>query len=519
MSGPLESSAGTRVKEMELINELSREGRRAYSLPEDEDGFDLDELIPEAHRRGTAPLLPEVSERDLVRHYTRLSQRNWAIDVGAYPLGSCTMKYNPKVAEDAAAMPGFAQLHPLADESLVQGALELLGTLEKALCEATGMAKLTFQPAAGAQGELTGLLMMRAFHESNGDARKRVIIPDSAHGTNPASVSLAGYKAHEVPSDERGLVDLDALRAAVDDDVAGLMLTNPNTLGLFERDIVKIAEAMHEVGALLYYDGANFNSIVGLVRPGDMGFDIVHLNLHKTFATPHGGGGPGSGPLAVSERLARFLPSPVLGWDDGAERWFWDHDRPDSIGRIHSFHGNFGINVRAYAYLRSLGPEGLRSVAEHAVLNANYLRVLVEDAFPTAYPGTCMHEFVATAKPLKKHGVRGMDVAKRLIDLGYHPPTVYFPLVVEEALMVEPTETESKETIDGLAEALLQIAREAEESPELLHDAPQTTPVRRPDEARAARNLKLRWEPDAVSDVEATEDSDETSSAERPTGV
>jgi glycine dehydrogenase subunit 2 len=337
---------------------------------------------------------------------------------------------------------------------------------------------------------------MRAFHTRNGDARRKVIIPDSAHGTNPASVTLAGYEAKEVPSDERGLVDLDALRDALDDSVAGLMLTNPNTLGLFERDIQKIAAALHEVGGLLYYDGANFNSIVGVVRPGDMGFDIVHLNLHKTFATPHGGGGPGSGPLAVSERLVDFLPAPTLEWDERSGKWRWDHDRPDSIGRIHSFHGNYGINVRAYAYLRSLGPEGLRRVAERAVLNANYLRVLVQEAFPTAHPGVCMHEFVATAKPLKKHGVRGMDVAKRLIDLGYHPPTVYFPLVVEEALMVEPTETESKETIDRLAAALNQIAREASEDPELLHAAPTTTPVRRPDEARAARELRVRWTPE-----------------------
>ena len=495
----LEMSAGTRTGEdgFPLIFELSHPGRRAWSLPELDEGVQsVDELVPEGFRRTEAAPLPEVSERDLVRHYTRLSQRNWAIDVGAYPLGSCTMKYNPKVAEDVAAMPGFAALHPFADDELSQGPLELLGTLERALCEATGMARLTFQPAAGAQGELTGLLIMRAFHTRNGDARRKVIIPDSAHGTNPASVTLAGYEAKEVPSDDRGLVDLDALRDALDDSVAGLMLTNPNTLGLFERDIEKIAAAMHEVGALLYYDGANFNSIVGVVRPGDMGFDIVHLNLHKTFATPHGGGGPGSGPLAVSERLVDFLPAPLLEWDERGGKWRWDHDRPEAIGRIHSFHGNFGINVRAYAYLRSLGPEGLRRVAERAVLNANYLRVLVEAAFPTAHPGTCMHEFVATAKPLKKHGVRGMDVAKRLIDLGYHPPTVYFPLVVEEALMVEPTETESKETIDGLAAALNRIAREAEEDPDLLHAAPTTTPVRRPDEARAARELRVRWTPD-----------------------
>lgn len=488
---PLERSAGTRVAEdaFPLIYETSHPGRRAWSLPEVPEAVEL----PAEHRRTRPPALPEVSERDLVRHFTRLSQRNWAIDVGAYPLGSCTMKYNPKVSDEMAGLPGFSSLHPMSDDDLAQGALELLGVLERALCEATGMAKLTFQPAAGAVGELTGLLIMRAFHAANGERRSRVIIPDSAHGTNPASVSLAGFKAHEVRSNEHGLVDLDALRDALDDDVAGLMLTNPNTLGLFEAEIQQIAAALHEVGGLLYYDGANFNSIVGLVRPGDMGFDIVHLNLHKTFATPHGGGGPGSGPLAVSQRLARFLPTPVLGWDEGAERWFWDEDRPDSIGRIHSFHGNFGINVRAYCYLRSLGPEGLRAIAERAVLNANYLRVLIEDVLPTAFPGLCMHEFVATAKPLKRFGVRGMDVAKRLIDLGYHPPTVYFPLVVDEALMVEPTETESKETIDGLAAALRQIVDEAASDPALLHDAPSTTPVRRPDEALAARELKVRW--------------------------
>jgi glycine dehydrogenase subunit 2 len=496
MNGPIERSSGTRTDEggFPLIFELSRPGRRAWSLPEvGVDAPEIDRLIPQEHLRSAPPSLPEVSERDLVAHYTRMSQRNWAIDVGAYPLGSCTMKYNPKASEDAASFPGFTGLHPLADDELCQGALGLLGSLQQVLCEATGMAELTFQPAAGAQGELTGLLIMRAFHESKGERRKRVIIPDSAHGTNPASVTLSGYEAHEVRSNEHGLVDLDALREALADDVAGLMLTNPNTLGLFESEIEEIAASLHQVGGLLYYDGANFNSIVGVARPGDMGFDIVHLNLHKTFATPHGGGGPGSGPLAVSERLARFLPAPVLRWDSGAERWFWDHDRLDSIGRIHSFHGNFGINVRAYAYLRSLGPDGLRRVAERAVLNANYLRALVNDTFPTAYPGMCMHEFVATAKHLKRSGVRGTDVAKRLIDLGYHPPTVYFPLVVEEALMVEPTETESKETIDGLAAALIQVAREAETDPDLLKSAPVTTPVRRPDEARAARNLRVRW--------------------------
>jgi glycine dehydrogenase subunit 2 len=493
----LEASAGTRARGKDgfpLIFELSRHGRRAYSLPEPAvDAPEVDDLVPEGFKRSEPPGLPEVSERDLVRHYTRLSQRNWAIDVGAYPLGSCSMKYNPKVAEEAAALSGFARLHPAADDDLVQGALELLRTLERALCAATGMAALTFQPAAGAQGELTGLLIMRAYHQANGDARKRVIIPDSAHGTNPASVTLAGYQAQEVPSDARGLVDLDALRAELDDDVAGLMLTNPNTLGLFERDIKEIAEAVHDIGGLLYYDGANFNSIVGVARPGDMGFDIVHLNLHKTFATPHGGGGPGSGPLAVTERLERFLPAPVIARDDGADRWYWNHDRPHSIGRIHSWHGNFGINVRAYAYLRSLGPEGLRRVSERAVLNSNYLKSAIAESFPTYIAGLCGHEFVSSAKHLRKYGVRAMDVAKRLIDLGYHPPTVYFPLVVEEALMIEPTETESMETIEGLAEALNRIAREAAEDADLLRAAPVTTPVRRPDEAKAARELDLRW--------------------------
>ena len=493
--GSFQQSAGTRNGNgFPLVFELSRPGRRAWSLPEAKvDAPELDELVPAKFRRTRAPALPEISERDLVRHYTRLSQRNWAIDVGAYPLGSCSMKYNPKVAEEAAAMPGFAGLHPLADDDLTQGALELLGTLQEALCEATGMDAITMQPAAGAQGELTGLLIMRAFHEANGDARRRVVIPDSAHGTNPASVSLAGYEAVEVRSDERGLVDVDALLDVLDENVAGLMLTNPNTLGLFERDIVRIARAVHEVGGLLYYDGANFNSIVGVVRPGDMGFDIVHLNLHKTFATPHGGGGPGSGPLAVTARLERFLPAPVLAFDKGAVRWGWDHDRPDSIGGVHGFHGNFGVLVRAYAYVFGHGRDGLREVGERAVLNARYLAERVRGSYPLAYDQPPMHEFVSTAKPLKKTGVRAMDVAKRLIDLGFHPSTVYFPLIVEEAMMVEPTETESKETIDAFAEAMLQAAREAAEDPDLLHEAPVTAPVRRLNEAKAARSLDIRW--------------------------
>ncbi len=434
-----------------------------------------------------------MGERDLVRHFTRLAQINYGVDTGFYPLGSCSMKYNPKVAEEVAGLAGFRRLHPLQPESTVQGALALIHGLEQLLCEITGMARATFQPAAGASGELTGLLIMRAFHTKNGDARRKIVIPDSAHGTNPASVTLAGYDTVEVPSDARGLVDLSALEKMVDDGVAGLMITNPNTLGLFEEDILEIARIIHEAGGLLYYDGANLNAIQGVVRPGDMGFDIVHMNTHKTFATPHGGGGPGAGPVAVAERLVPFLPAPIVEYDTVSNRHYFDHDRPDAIGRVHGFHGNFGIVVRAYAYVVAHGSNGLREVAERAVLNANYLAKKVTGAFPLAFSGPPMHEFVSTAKRLKVHGIRAMDIAKRLIDLGFHPSTVYFPLIVEECLMVEPTETESRETLDAFAEALLQAAREAAENPDLLHEAPLTAPVRRLDEARAARHLKVRW--------------------------
>jgi glycine dehydrogenase subunit 2 len=434
-----------------------------------------------------------VAERDLVRHVTRLSQMNYGIDTGFYPLGSCSMKYNPKFAETAAAIPGFQRLHPHQPDHTIQGALELLWRLERALCELTGMERVTFQPPAGASGELTGLLLMRAYHGDRGDPRTRVIIPDSAHGTNPASVTQAGYRAVTVPSSDRGLVDLEALKGLVGPDVAGFMITNPNTLGLFEEQIQGIQRAIHEAGGLMYYDGANLNAIMGRVRPGDMGFDIVHMNTHKTFATPHGGGGPGAGPVAVGERLVRFLPVPTVERDEDTGSFRLDHDRPDSIGRIHGFHGNFGVLVRAYAYVFGYGGDGLKAVSESAVLAANYLAALVREAFPLAFAGRPMHEFVATARPLRKHGVRAMDVAKRLIDLGFHPSTVYFPLVVEEAMMVEPTETESAESLDAFAEALLQVAREAAEHPDLLHEAPVTAPVRRLDEARAARHLKLRW--------------------------
>ncbi len=473
------------------LKELSRPGRRSWSFPDlDVPGTDL----PPPHRRSADAALPEVAERDLVRHFTRLSQMNYGVDTGFYPLGSCSMKYNPKLAETVAALPGFQRLHPHQPEETVQGALELLWRLERALCEITGMSRATLQPPAGASGELTGLLIIRASHTKNGNPRSKILIPDSAHGTNPASVTLSGYRAVQVPSDARGVVDLGELEKVLDDEVAGIMLTNPNTLGLFELEIEAISEAMHRVGALLYYDGANLNAIIGRARPGDMGFDIVHMNTHKTFATPHGGGGPGAGPVAVTAPLEPFLPAPVLAHDEDTGRYWWDADRPDSIGRVHGFHGNFGILVRAFSYVFGHGRDGLRAVGERAVLNANYLACLIEETFPLAYPdGRPMHEFVATARHFKRYGVRAMDVAKRLIDLGFHPSTVYFPLVVEEAMMVEPTETESKETLDAFAHALLQVAREAEEDPDLLHQAPATAPVRRLDEAKAARDLTLHW--------------------------
>ena len=472
------------------LKELSRPGRRAWSLPE----LDVPRIeLPREHARSQPPVLPEVSERDIVRHFTALSQMNYGIDTGFYPLGSCSMKYNPKLAEIVASNPGFSRLHPHQPEESVQGALELLYRLERALCEITGMARATLQPPAGASGELTGLLIMRAYHTKQGNPRSKIVIPDSSHGTNPASVTLSGYKVVQVPSDSRGLVDLGQLEKLVDEDVAGLMLTNPNTLGLFEEEIEGIAQAIHRVGALLYYDGANLNAIMGRVRPGDMGFDIVHMNTHKTFATPHGGGGPGAGPVAVDERLEPFLPAPVIALDPDTGHYRWDRDRPDSIGPVHGFHGNFGILVRAYAYVFAHGRDGLREVGERAVLNANYLATLLRKEYPLAFEGRPMHEFVATAKSFKKHGVRAMDLAKRLIDLGFHPPTVYFPLIVEEALMVEPTETESRETLEAFAQAMLRVAREAEDNPDLLHEAPVTTPVRRLDEAKAARELRLRW--------------------------
>jgi len=478
-------------REKALIFEMTKPGRVAYSLPEcDVPEIDVSSAIPSEYLRSEPAELPEVYEVDVIRHYTELSRRNFGVDNGFYPLGSCTMKYNPKINEDVARFPGFAKIHPYQPEESVQGALELLYTLQNDLAALTGMDRVSLQPAAGAHGEWTGLMMIRAYHESRGEKRTKVIVPDSSHGTNPASAAVAGFETVTIPSNAEGLVDPDALREAVGPDTAALMLTNPNTLGLFEKHILEIADIVHEAGGLLYYDGANSNAIMGIARPGDMGFDVVHLNLHKTMSTPHGGGGPGAGPVGVKEILAPFLPKPVVGRrEDGT--YYWDWDIPQSIGRVKAYCGNFGILVRAYAYIRSLGPEGLRRVSELAVLNANYVRSRLAPYFDVPYPGICKHQFVLSGKRLKAHGVRTLDVAKRLLDFGFHPPTIYFPLNVEECIMIEPTETESKETLDAFIEAMIQIVREAETDPELVTGAPHTTVVKRLDEATAARRPVL----------------------------
>ncbi|MGA2209296.1 MAG: aminomethyl-transferring glycine dehydrogenase subunit GcvPB [Acidimicrobiales bacterium] len=471
--------------------ELSEPGRRSASfrtsgLPE----WSVEELVPEQFRATEPVPIPEVAERDLVAHFTRLTHRQYSVDLGAYPLGSCTMKYNPKSCDVAAAMPGFADVHPGSPPSITQGWLELLVELEESLCAITGMAAATLQPAAGAAGELTGLLLMRAYHDSRGEHRTRVIIPDSAHGTNPASVALSGYEVTTVGTNARGGVDIEHLREVLDTDVAGIMLTNPNTLGLFEEDIVEVASAVHDVGGLLYYDGANLNAILGIVRPGDMGFDIVHLNVHKTFATPHGGGGPGAGPVAVNEHLVDFLPGPrPARLADGT---FGYLTPPKSVGRLHSWHGNALVLLRAWTYLRLNGADGLRRVAEAAVLNANWLKERLRGVYDLPFDRPVMHECVVSAEGLEKAtGLRALDVAKRLLELGFHAPTVYFPLIVHEALMIEPTETESPQTVAALAEALVFIAEEARAagSADEAKAAPRSTPVGRVDEARAARSL------------------------------
>ncbi len=484
------------------IYERSKPGRRAFVAPAlDVPERPLDELLAPRLRRPEAPRLPEVAEPEIVRHYNRLSKRNFDLDTGFYPLGSCTMKHNPKVHERVAALDGHARLHPLQDPQRAQGALELMWRLQDALGEIAGLPHVSLQPSAGSHGELAGVLLTRAYHEDRGERRTKVLTPDTAHGTNPATVTMAGYEVVKVGTDEQGNVDLDDLRAKADTDVACLMLTNPSTVGLFEHGIEEIAEIVHGVGATLYYDGANLNAIMGICRPGDMGFDIVHFNLHKSFTQPHGGGGPGAGPIAVAEHIEPFLPRPQVvrrSEADGRAVYDLDHDRPKSIGRLRGFQGNYGVFVRSYAYIRSLGAAGLRDVSETAVLNANYLLAKlraegVSEYLPAAYDRLCMHEFVLSGTPMKRElSIRTLDLAKRLLDFGVHPPTVYFPLLVDEALLIEPTETETKETLDRFAEILVAILREAAEDPEIARTAPHTTPVRRLDEAGAARRPVVR---------------------------
>jgi glycine dehydrogenase subunit 2 len=485
------------------IYERSRPGRRAFTAPAaDVPETPIEELLPASAIRGTPPALPEVSEPEIVRHYNNLSKKNFDLDTGFYPLGSCTMKHNPKVNERVAALPGHARLHPLQDDDYAQGALELMWRLERALAEVAGLPHVSLQPSAGSHGELAGLLLTRAYHEDRGEQRTKVLTPDTAHGTNPATVTMAGYEAVKVGTAPDGGVDLDDLRALAGDDTACLMLTNPNTLGLFDRNIEEIARIVHDAGATLYYDGANLNAVVGVSRPGDMGFDIVHFNLHKTFTQPHGGGGPGAGPIAVSDRIAPYVPVPRVveaASRNGAEpRYELDHSGDKSIGRLRGFQGNFGVFVRSYAYICSVGGDGLRDVAETAVLNANYLRARLAEAgigelLPIAFDRTCMHEFVLSGAPAKRElGIKTLDLAKRLLDHRVHPPTVYFPLLVDEALMIEPTETETKETLDAFADAVREILDEARRDPEIARNAPYGTPVRRLDEGAAARRPVVR---------------------------
>jgi glycine dehydrogenase subunit 2 len=487
-----------------LIIERSASGKKGHNPTRPSDierkivGPDPWNSVPKTLLRNGLPPLPEVSEPEVVRHYTRLSQENFAVDLGIYPLGSCTMKYNPKVSEAIAQNPKLEKIHPEQDESTVQGILALLYRLDEFLAEITGMSRMSLQPVAGAAGEYLGALIMRAYHKSKGELgqRREMIIPDSAHGTNPASAAMAGFNVVVVPSNIEGMVDLEALRKAVGPRTAGLMITNPNTLGIFEKNVLQIAEAVHDAGGLLYYDGANFNAILGKVRPGDMGFDIVHLNLHKTFATPHGGGGPGAGPIGVRKDLERFLPVPLVGFD--GKKYFFDYDVPQSVGKVTAFHGNIGVLVRAYAYILSLGPDGLKAVAETAVLNTNYVlaKVLERSKFELPFSRQRKHEFVLSAKKINEQtGVRALDIGKRMLDWGLHSPTVYFPQIVEEAMMVEAPETESLRDLDELVEAFIRAGKEAETDPEKLRSAPHNTSVGRIDEVKAShpKTLRLRW--------------------------
>ncbi len=487
----------------QTIYEKSKSGRRAAVLPAaGVPEKPLEELIPSKLLRSEPPRLPEVAEPEIVRHYNRLSRRNFDLDTGFYPLGSCTMKHNPRLNERVAALPGHARLHPAQDPRRSQGALELMWLLQASLSEICGLPFVSLQPSAGSHGELAGLLLTRAYHADRGETRHKVLAPDTSHGTNPASVTMAGYEVVKVATDERGGVEMDDLRAKIDGDVACLMLTNPNTLGVFDENIAEIAGLIHEAGGTLYYDGANLNAVMGHSRPGDMGFDIVHVNLHKSFSQPHGGGGPGAGPIAVSERIEPFLPRPQVvrreSDNGGGPSYDLDFERPKSIGRLRGFQGNFGVFVRSYAYILSLGADGLAEASETAVLNANYLKARLAEGragerLPVAFDRHCMHEFVLSGKPMKRDlGIATLDLAKRLLDFGFHPPTVYFPLLVEEALMIEPTETEAKESLDAFADAIEQILAEAEAEPEKAKNAPYTTPVRRRDEVKATRKPIVR---------------------------
>ena len=471
-------------------------GRKGYTLPANEVDVKLKNCIPNEFSRKAETRLPEVSELDVMRHFLELSQMNHCIEKGFYPLGSCTMKYNPKINETLARNDAFNNLHPFQNEETTQGALEIMYGLQNDLAEISGFSEVTLQPVAGAHGEFTGLLIMKAYHEFNGNSHKnKIILPDSAHGTNPASVILAGFEVVEIKSSDKGLVDIEDLRVHVDENTAGFMLTNPNTLGLFETQVEEISEIIHNVDGVMYMDGANFNAILGIVKPGEMGFDIMHYNLHKTFATPHGGGGPGSGPIGVREDLAKFLPSPMVNKID--EKYFLDYSHGDtSLGKVHSFFGNFAVNLRAYIYIKMLGTKGLRRVSENAVINANYIQKKLEKYYDIPFKDQyCMHEFVASGDWQKeKYGIKTLDIAKRILDKGYHAPTIYFPLIVSEAMMIEPTETESMETLDEFINAMIEIAKECEENPDLLKNAPLNTPVRRVDDTLAVRQLNVKFE-------------------------
>jgi glycine dehydrogenase subunit 2 len=495
LSEPSQDSGGARTTSAALLFESGSPGRSALFWPDVAEN--IRDQIPAELLRDEISAFPELGELEVLRHFTRLSQRNFAIESQFYPLGSCTMKYNPKINERVARLPGFAQIHPLAPAERIQGALELLYELERMLAEISGMEHVSLQPSAGAQGELTGLMVIRAYLEEHGNPRKKIIVPDTAHGTNPASSTLCGYDVIQISSNVEGVIDPAAVEKAMNEDVAALMVTNPNTLGLFEKNIEEVAAVIHAKGGLMYLDGANLNALMGVAKPGHMGVDVLHMNLHKTFSTPHGGGGPGAGPVAVKERLRDYLPVPrIIKPSQG--RFELVESYAKSIGRVRSFFGNFGVLVRAYTYIISLGGEGLEDASRMALLNANYLRKKLEKSYQIAYEQPCMHECIFTDRIQHKNGVSTLDIAKRLLDYGFHPPTIYFPLVVSGALMIEPTETETPETLDGFTEAMLAIAREAKENPELVKTAPHSTPVGRLDEARAARKPVLRWEPAAA---------------------